>query len=179
MSLSLPFDCERINELICVEYCCWRLAFSFWLLAVSGWQFAEVKLFTNQLIKLNMRNFRTLNIWKEGILLVKEIYEMAALLPVDEKYGLKSQICRAAVSVPSNIAEGASRNSEIEYKRFLEIAMGSLFELETQLIIIDEVKLIHMKNFSSIFELITKEEKMINNLISKLKANSPKPRARY
>ncbi|PLX22578.1 MAG: diversity-generating retroelement protein bAvd family protein, partial [Marinilabiliales bacterium] len=67
-----------------------------------------------------MRNFRELNIWKEAVILVKEIYRLSNQLPEEEKYGLKSQICRAAVSIPSNIAEGASRNSEIEFKRFLE-----------------------------------------------------------
>lgn len=119
-----------------------------------------------------MRNFRNLNIWKDGIALVKEIYELATLLPDDEKFGLKSQICRASVSVPSNIAEGSSRNSEIEYKRFLEIAMGSLFEVETQLIIIKELNIISEEKINSIIELVHKEQKMINNLISKLKASS-------
>lgn len=119
-----------------------------------------------------MRNFRNLNIWRDGIALVAEIYQMASLLPEDEKYGLKSQICRASVSVPSNIAEGSSRNSEIEYKRFLEIAMGSLFEVETQLIIIKELSLISDEKINSIIELVNKEQKMINNLISKLKASS-------
>ncbi len=83
-----------------------------------------------------MRNFRTLNIWVEGINIVKQIYVLAASLPQEEKYGLRSQITRAAVSIPSNIAEGCSRGSDVEYKRFLEIAMGSLYELETQLTII-------------------------------------------
>lgn len=119
-----------------------------------------------------MRNFRNLNIWKDGIALVSEIYQMAALLPEDEKYGLKSQICRAAVSVPSNIAEGSSRNSEIEYKRFLEIAMGSLFEVETQLIIIKKLDLVQEDKIDRILDQVHKEQKMINNLISKLKASS-------
>lgn len=83
-----------------------------------------------------MRNFRKFEIWKQGIELVKLIYEVVKLLPKEENFGLKSQLSRAVVSVPSNIAEGCSRNSEIEFKRFLEIALGSLFEVETQLIII-------------------------------------------
>ena len=81
-----------------------------------------------------MRNFRTLNIWQEGIAIVKQIYRLAEWLPVEEKYGLKSQICRSAVSILSNITEGCSRNSQIDFKRFLEIALGSSFELETQLL---------------------------------------------
>ncbi len=119
-----------------------------------------------------MRNFRNLNIWKDGITLVTEVYRLAYLLPDEEKFGLKNQICRAAVSVPSNIAEGASRNSEIEYKRFLEIAIGSLFELETQLIIIQELSFIPESNINKIMEMISREQKMINNLIKKLIANS-------
>ncbi len=71
---------------------------------------------------------------------------LAERLPVEEKYGLRSQICRSAVSIPSNIAEGCSRNSQIDFKRFLEIALGSSFELETQLIIIEELSLIPTKD---------------------------------
>lgn len=78
-----------------------------------------------------MRNFRELNIWKEGIEFVKSIYSIVDLLTYEEKFGLKSQICRAVISIPSNIAEGCSKNSDIEFKRFLEIAIGSSFELET------------------------------------------------
>ena len=124
-----------------------------------------------------MRNFRSLNIWKEGIELVKRIYKLAELLPSEEKFGLKSQICRAAVSVPSNIAEGCARNSEIEFKRFLEIAIGSSFELETQLIIISELEFVSIDNLNPIFELLHYEQKMINNLISKIKTNSKKQKA--
>jgi len=119
-----------------------------------------------------MKNFRKLNIWQQGIILVKEIYKLSTLLPKEEKYGLKSQICRAAVSVPSNIAEGCSRNSEKEFKRFLEISIGSSFELETQLIIIQKLQFISEEILKSVFELLNKEQKMINNLINKLKANS-------
>lgn len=119
-----------------------------------------------------MRNFRNLNVWKEGINLVKVVYRLSVLLPEEEKFGLKSQICRAAVSVPSNIAEGSSRNSEIEYKRFLEIAMGSLFELETQLIIIQELCFIQELKVNEIIGYVHTEQKMINNLITKIKSNS-------
>ncbi len=119
-----------------------------------------------------MRDFRTLNIWQEGIVIVKQVYQLAELLPVEEKYGLKSQLCRSAVSIPSNIAEGCSRNSQIEFRRYLEIALGSAYELETQLIIIDELFSISSEEIKIIKTRLSKEQKMINNLINKLKANS-------
>ena len=119
-----------------------------------------------------MRDFRTLNIWQEGIAIVKQVYQLAELLPVEEKYGLKSQLCRSAVSIPSNIAEGCSRNSQIEFRRYLEIALGSAYELETQLIIIDELFSISTEEIKMLKARLSKEQKMINNLINKLKANS-------
>ena len=97
---------------------------------------------------------------------------MSALLPEEEKFGLKTQIRRAAVSVPSNIAEGCSRNGETDYKRFLEIAMGSLFEIETQLILIQELLYISETKINEVLELVHVEQKMVNNLITKLKASS-------
>ena len=118
-----------------------------------------------------MRNFRKLKIWKNAIEIVKEVYKLSKKLPKEEIYGIRSQITRASVSVPSNIAEGCSRNSDIEYKRFLEIAIGSLFELETQLIIIVELEMISMEEIQLLLEKIEIEEKMINSLINKLKTN--------
>lgn len=116
-----------------------------------------------------MRNFRTLDIWKNGIEIVKQIYALCDNLPSEEKFGLKSQITRASVSIPSNIAEGCSRNSDIEFKRFLEIAMGSLFETETQLIISQELGFIPKEDLITIFKLLNKEAKMINSLITRIK----------
>ncbi len=116
-----------------------------------------------------MRNFRKLEIWKQGIELVKEVYLLASKLPAEEKFGLRSQITRAAVSIPSNIAEGCSRNSEIEFKRFLEIAMGSLFELETQIIIIEELGLTEDKDLKILLDFVNKEGRMINGLINTIK----------
>lgn len=116
-----------------------------------------------------MRNYKDLKIWEQGIEIVKQIYILADQLPSTEKFGLKSQITRAAVSIPSNIAEGCSRNSETEFKRFLEIAMGSLFEVHTQLTIIKELNFITLADLKSIFELLETEGKMINSLINKIK----------
>ena len=116
-----------------------------------------------------MRDFKKLEIWKNGIELVKQVYQLSNKLPSEEKFGLKSQITRAAISIPSNIAEGCSRNSEIEFKRFLEISMGSLFEVETQLIIAQELSFIKKNELEAIFSLIQKEARMINSLINKIK----------
>lgn len=80
-------------------------------------------------------NFRKLEIWIQSMNVVKDVYEIIALFPVDERFGLKSQMSRCAISVPSNIAEGSSRSSIKEFSHFLDIALGSSFELETQLII--------------------------------------------
>ena len=116
-----------------------------------------------------MSNFRDLKIWKEGIEITKKVYELAGFLPDEEKYGLRSQICRCAVSIPSNIAEGAGRGSNADFKRFLEFALGSSYELETQLVVIDELKLVGDYSVSFIMNQLNGEQKMINSLISKLK----------
>jgi len=100
-----------------------------------------------------MRDFKKLDIWKNGIELVKQVYQLSNKLPSEEKFGLRSQITRASISVPSNIAEGCSRNSEVE----------------TQLIIAQELNFIKEKELESIFTLIHKEAKMINSLINKIK----------
>jgi four helix bundle protein len=119
-----------------------------------------------------LRNFRELNIWKEGIYLVKQVYQLSELLPSEEKFGLRSQIYRSAVSIPSNIAEGCSRSNQIDFKRFLEIALGSSFELETQLLIITELSLIPEIKIDELIKSLNKEQKMINSLIKKLKTNN-------
>lgn len=116
-----------------------------------------------------MRDFRKLEIWKNGIEIVKLIYKLSDKLPSTEKFGLRSQITRAAVSIPSNIAEGCSRNSEVEFKRYLEIAIGSLFEVETQLIIVEELGFIKSDELKITFNLLETEAKMINSLIRKIK----------
>lgn len=116
-----------------------------------------------------MQDFKKLNIWNDSMILVKSIYEIIALLPENEKFGLRSQMCRAAVSIPSNIAEGCSRNSQKDFKRFLEIALGSAFELETQILILIQIEIVQNKDCMVILDLLTKIQKQINSLIQKLK----------
>lgn len=124
-----------------------------------------------------MRDFRKLSVWQNGIKIVKLAYRLSEKLPPEEKFGLKSQITRAAVSIPSNIAEGSSRNSETEFKRFLEIAMGSLFELETHLILAQELDFIRFDELEITFDMLEKEAKMLNSLMHTIK-NSLKSKAK-
>jgi len=78
-----------------------------------------------------MKNYKELTVWKRGIELVKAVYIISKQFPSEEKFGIISQITRAAVSIPANIAEGNSRNSDKDYGRFLQIALGSAFEVQT------------------------------------------------
>ena len=82
-----------------------------------------------------MHRFKDLEIWKKSRLFCSEIYTVTANFPDSEKFGITNQLRRASVSIPSNIAEGSSRNSTKDFSRFLEIAIGSAYEIETQLLI--------------------------------------------
>lgn len=125
-----------------------------------------------------MRKFKELQIWQSGIEITKAVYKVAEQLPNEERFGIRSQMTRAAVSIPSNIAEGSSRQSDTDFRRFLEIALGSLYELETQLIVLKELSIIDSKELEPLFEIIEQESKMINRFMSKVKtfSNSPKPK---
>ena len=116
-----------------------------------------------------MRNFRTLEIWQKAIILAKEIYQITSQFPDKERFGLVSQLQRAAVSVASNIAEGSARRSEVDFARFLEIAQGSTFEIETQLIIAKEIGYISTIQFEEFIKELNILQKQINQLISKIR----------
>lgn len=98
-----------------------------------------------------MHNIEKLEIWKKSINLVKQVYLIISDLPKDEKFGLSSQIKRCAISIPSNISEGAGRNSKNEFIHFLSIANGSSYELKTQLILTKELNLINEKQINELF----------------------------
>lgn len=116
---------------------------------------------------MSKHNFRKLEIWIQSMNIVKEVYEIIALFPTDERFGLKSQITRCAVSVPSNIAEGSSRSSIKEFSHFLDIALGSSFELETQLIIAQDLFQIDneliIEKCQNLQRMITGFKQKINN----------------
>ena len=107
-----------------------------------------------------MHQIDNLKIWQKAISLTKIVYLLVSELPSDEKFGLTSQIKRCAVSIPSNIAEGAGRNSQKEFKHFLSIANGSSYELQTQLLLVIELNLISKDKVQPIIELCIEIQKM-------------------
>lgn len=102
--------------------------------------------------------------------LVTDIYRLSASFPKEKKFGLTNQIRRSAVSVPSNIAEGYGRNSTSDYIRFLQIASGSLYELQTQLQIAENLEFVRHQQTQTANALATECEKMLSSLITKLKS---------
>lgn len=115
-----------------------------------------------------IKSYKDLLIWQKGIEIVKETYLLCEKLPVKELYGLQSQMKRAAVSIPSNIAEGYGRNYTQNYIQFIKIARGSLLELETQVIISKELDLINENQSSKTLSLIIEENKMLNAFIKSI-----------
>lgn len=122
-----------------------------------------------------MRDFRKYQIWQDAISIANKIYSITDSFPKNETYGLSNQIQRAAVSIGSNIAEGASRSSAIEYAHFLEIAIGSAFEVETQLAIAAQRSYISQTQYQELVYLLQKEEKQVNTLIQKIRVINQKP----
>jgi four helix bundle protein len=119
-----------------------------------------------------IKSYKDLLIWQKGIDIVINLYELVEGFPKEEIYALTSQVKRASVSIPSNIAEGYGRNSTQSYIHFLNISRGSLFELETQLIVAQKLKFI--KNEALFLELmnqITEESKMLNSFINKIESS--------
>ena len=117
-------------------------------------------------------SYKDLIVWKKGIELVKEIYSIAKLLPKEETYALSDQMRRAAVSIPSNIAEGQKRNSKKDFVQFLSIAAGSVAELETQMTVCKEVGFVSDEELSDGFALCEEIGKMLGAMIGKLKGSS-------
>jgi len=119
-----------------------------------------------------IKSFKELTVWQEAMNLVEMVYKKTIVLPKTEMYGLTSQIRRAAVSIPANIAEGYGRRSRKEYIHFLSIASGSIMELETHILIIERLKLIQ----SEVSEQLQNQLSSVRRLLSGLKKSLiPKP----
>jgi four helix bundle protein len=118
-----------------------------------------------------MHKFKSFKVWQKAMELSVDIYKLIANFPSEEKYGLTSQIRRAAISIPSNIAEGSAR-SDKDFIRFLSISLGSAFELETQILLAIELRLISQENSSKILTEIAEIQKMLIGLQNKLQNNN-------
>lgn len=116
----------------------------------------------------SIQNFKELEIWQLGIQLVKAVYTTTHSFPQSEMYCLSNQMKRSAISTPSNIAEGFRRRSPLEFKRFLNIALGSLAELETQIIIAHELNYINPQHQKDLLETIDHINRKVANLYKRL-----------
>lgn len=115
-----------------------------------------------------IKSYRDLLVWQKSMELVKEVYLITKALPKEEQYGLTSQILRSSISIPSNIAEGYGRHSTNDYLRFLQIASGSLYELQTQLEICRNLDFLSNKSFEEVNEQSREIERMLSSLIRKV-----------
>ncbi len=115
-----------------------------------------------------MKNFKQLLIWQKGMEIWKEVYLLTKGLPKEEKFGISSQINRASASIPANIAEGSSRDSMKDYARFLQIALGSSFELETFLVGIKMLELASEEKIDRLLSFVYEEQKMIMSFKKKI-----------
>ena len=122
-----------------------------------------------------MESYRDLSVWQKSMDLVEEVYSLVKKLPHEEQFALSSQIRRAVVSIPSNIAEGYGRKSKKEYIRFLQIARGSKYEVETQLLICSRLGYLQKTDLSKSLDLCDEIGKMLNTLIKKLTPLEPIP----
>ncbi len=113
--------------------------------------------------------YRKLLVWQKAMDLVTQIYSEVKVFPTDELYALTSQIKRSAISIPSNIAEGYGRDGHKDYLRFLNIALSSLFELQTQLEIAYNLKFLKKEKFNKLYEDSREIERMLTSFIRKIK----------
>ena len=120
---------------------------------------------------MQIQSYKDLIAWQKAMDLVQLVYQATKQFPKEELYGLTNQLRRAAVSVPSNIAEGQARKSTAEFRNFLSIARGSLAEVETQLIIAERLNYISPTQLHEILSLQTELAKMTNVLMSRLTTN--------
>jgi len=125
-----------------------------------------------------MGDYRKLNVWQKSMALAAEIYRVTEKLPARERFALSIQLRRAAVSIPSNIAEGGGRRSDAEFRRFVDIAYGSLMELETQLLLARELELIDRGTIKRLLTLVSDTGKMLNGLRSRLVAGTARRKRR-
>jgi four helix bundle protein len=112
-----------------------------------------------------LRNFRELEVWNEARALVKDVYLLTKGLPDEEKYGLTSQIRRCVISIPANIAEGSAKDSQKDFSRFLQISLGSSFELESHVLLAVDLGLLPQSDVTEILQNLERLQKKLNSFI--------------
>ena len=117
-----------------------------------------------------MKDFRSLSVWSKAHLLAIEVYRVTSSFPKEETYGLISQVRRACVSIPANIAEGCGRNGEAEFRHFLEIALGSATELEYHLLLSRDLRFLKDVDYNSLVLAVTEVKRMLTGLIQTVRA---------
>jgi carbamoyl-phosphate synthase large subunit len=113
---------------------------------------------------MSASHFRELNVWQDAMELAKRVYQLTSTFPREERYGLCSQMQRAAVSIPSNIAEGNARTSRKDYARFVSLAAGSAAELQTQLLLSQELEMVDRESVDRCLALCERVSKMLYRL---------------
>jgi four helix bundle protein len=121
-------------------------------------------------VQVAIESYKDLDVWKVAMTLAQESYLLTARFPRDEMYGMSSQIRRAAVSIPANIAEGYGRDQTGSFVQFLRIAQGSARELETHLILAERIRLVDQQSVAPLQELCERVSKMLRPLIRSLEA---------
>ena len=119
---------------------------------------------------MDSQNFRALKVWQLGMEIAEEVYRLSQQFPKHETYGLGSQMQRAAVSIPANIAEGHAMGSTKDFLRYLAIAQGSLAELETHLMVAERIKYNSPEQISSILNRCTQEARMLRTLRKRVRS---------
>jgi four helix bundle protein len=117
-----------------------------------------------------MKDFKKLIIWQKGMVIVRDVYKSCVFFPKEELYGMRSQVTRAAVAIPSNIAEGSAKKSQKEYKHCLETSPASAFELETHLLIVEDQKWFPDQTIGDLLAKVTEEQKMLSVFINRIEA---------
>ena len=123
----------------------------------------------------DIRDYKDLIVWQKSRQLVKEVYFVSGLLPKEELFSLTSQLRRAVISVPSNIAEGYGRSYRPEYIRFLNITRGSCYEIETQLLLCLDLDYLSLEQLETSFSFLQEISRMLIGLIKRLEETSPSP----
>ena len=160
---------------------CWPLAVGFWSLAFGLWLLTLVLTFKEDKT-LFMRDFRQYEVWKKAVNIADIVYTLCDGFPKYEFFALGNQLRRAAVPISSNIAEGASRTSTAEFAHYLEVSIGSAFEVETQLLIARRRDYITEEVYNTTVMELQSLERQLNTFISRIRneqptARNPKPRS--